>query len=82
MPAAKATARGTIDDKIAIANLQDIRRCAATRTLSAAVPAPAVLGDEASAACAESVVLAVALGDGRGVLRGYIVSWLTGFENS
>ena len=68
MTAAKATACGTIDDKIAVANLQDIRRCASARTISTAVPAPAVLRDEASAACAEGVLLAVALGDGRGVV--------------
>ena len=68
MATAKTTTSGSIDAEVTVADLNHIGGSTATRTLSATVPAPAVLRDEAAATGAEGIVLAVALGDGRGVV--------------
>ena len=66
--AAQSATCGAIDDQVAVANLHYVGGRATTRALSAAVPAPAIVGDEASSARSECVVLAVALGNGRRIV--------------
>jgi hypothetical protein len=59
---------GRIDDKITVADLDSIGGDSAAGADSAAVPIPTVLGDKASAAGSESIVLAVAFDDGGRVM--------------
>ena len=68
MTATETTARGTIDAEVTVANLQHIGGSTATGTISATMPAPAVVRNQATAASAEGVILAVALGQCRGVV--------------
>ena len=66
--AAETAAGGAVADEIPVTDLYCVRCCAAAGADCAAVPDPAVLGDEAAAAGAEGVVLAVALHDGGRVM--------------
>ena len=68
MAATEAPARGTIDAEITVADLQHIGGCTATRTVSAAMPGPTIFGYKATAASTEGVILAVALGQRRGIV--------------
>ena len=68
MSATEATARGAIDDEVAVADFQDVGSSTATWALGPAVPRPTVVADEPSSACAEGVVFALALSNGRGVV--------------
>ena len=70
MTATETTTRGTVDTEITIADLQHVGGCAATGTVSTAVPAPTVFRDQATAASAEGVELAITLGEGRWVVEG------------
>ena len=54
---------------VAIADVNDVGGHSAAGTRGPAVPGPAVVGDQASAAGAESVVLAIALDDGGRVVN-------------
>ena len=62
-----AASRG-IGHVVAIADVDDVGGHAAAGTHGPAVPGPAVVGDQAAAAGAEGVILAVALHDGRGIV--------------
>ena len=68
MTTSKAATRGTIDAEITVANLQHVRSCTATRTVSATVPAPAVFRDKTATTSAESLIFAIALSECRGVM--------------
>ena len=68
MTAAKTTTRGTIDAEVTVADLQYIGCCTATRTVGTAVPTPAVFRDKTTATRAESIVFAVTLCEGRGIV--------------
>ena len=62
--AAQTTAGGSIDTEVTVAYLQHVGSCTATRTLSAAMPRPAVVGYDTATASAEGIPLAVAFGEG------------------
>ena len=62
-----AAARG-IGHVVAIPDVDDVGGHSAAGTHGSAVPGPAVVGYQAAAAGAESVILAIALNDGRGIV--------------
>ena len=66
--AAHAAARGPIDDEITVAYLHRIGSRTAAGTDGAGIPGPAVLGNEASSTCPESVVFPVTFDNGRRVM--------------
>ena len=68
MAAAQTTTGGTVNDQITVANLQHIGSGTATGALGTTMPRPTVFGNEASTAGAEGVILAITLGNGRGVV--------------
>ena len=68
MTTAKATTCGTIDTEVTITNLQYIGGCTATRTVCTTMPAPTVVGNQTATTCAESVILAIALGKSRWIV--------------
>ena len=68
MTTAKTTTCGSVDAEVTIADLQDIGGSTASRTVSATMPAPAIIRDETATTCAEGVLLSVALSQCRGVV--------------
>ncbi len=68
MTAIESATSSTIDAEIAVAKLQNIGSSTTSGTLSTTVPRPSIIGDKSTAACAEGVVLALALSNGRGVM--------------
>ena len=68
MTTAKTATSGTIDAEITIADLQNIRSSTATGTIGSTVPGPTIVADETTSACAESIILSITLGQGRGVM--------------
>jgi hypothetical protein len=68
MTTPKATTSGAIDTEVTVADLQDVGGSTATRTVSATVPRPAIVANEATSASAESIILTIALGQCRGVV--------------
>ena len=68
MTATQTTTRCTIDAEVTVTNLYHVRGCTATGTVSATVPGPSVLRNEASTSRSEGIVFAVTLGDGRRVV--------------
>ena len=69
MSAAETTTSGSIDAEVTVAYLKYIGGCTAARTVGTAMPAPAVVGDDTSATCAEGIVFSVAFSEGRGVVN-------------
>ena len=68
MSTAESATGGTIDTEITVANLDDVGGSTTARTVSATVPRPAVVRDNASSTSSKGVPLSVALGKCRGVV--------------
>ena len=69
VPTGQTAASHGIGHVVTIADLDDVGRHAAAGAHGPAVPGPAVVGDQAAAAGAESVVLAIGLNDRRGIVN-------------
>ena len=79
MSSSQAASRRTVGDEITVANLDNIGSSTSSGTFGSAMPAPAVVGNEATASGAKGIVLAVTFGKGRGIV--YEWSACLGLEN-
>jgi len=68
MTTTETTTCGTIDTEVTVADLQYVRGCTATGTVSTTMPAPTVFRNQTAATSAESVILSFALGKCRGIM--------------
>ena len=68
MSSSQAASRRTVGDEITVANLDNIGSSTSSGTFGSAMPAPAVVGNEATASGAKGIVLAVTFGKGRGIV--------------
>ena len=68
MSSSQAASRRTVGDEITVANLDNVGSSSSSGTFGSAMPAPAVVGNEATASGTKGIVLAVTFGKGRGIV--------------